>query len=187
MILYLIIGLLFLSCGRSTVPQQSNTVHSDINHREVPNHVPDPIIISGDDCSRFQAVLDNNVGRLIKCESEVDLLVQENENLKDALNKSGKKVKIKNSFNVDNSQIIRLRNSNQILAQDNARLQADSAVMAGKIKDVIKHSGNTKSKDRFWLGVLVASAVFQGIRLLKRYALKLPKGQILSKILSVIA
>lgn len=178
-----------VGCGRGVVPQQSEpvTVTKYIRITDTVEIAPSNDFYLGDDCT---AVTD----QLAKCEADVNGLLAENTGLKDQLAKSGKKVKIKNSYNVDNSQVITLRKSNQMLAQDNARLKADSAVIADKLKtkDVgnVKKSGNTKEgKDRFWLGVLVAVGVFQGLRLAKKYAVLLPPpfGLILSKVLNILA
>ncbi len=188
-----LILLLLTGCGRGAVPQTTPQV---IHTRDTITITEQPSndFAIGDDCSALAAEIAATKAALYKCEDDVTGLLEDNTGLKEQLASSGKKVKIKNSYNTDNSQLIRLKNSNQMLAQDNARLKADSAVMADKLKakpkEVIKKVGNTTHKgDRFWLGVLVATGVFQGLRLAKRYAVALPPpfGLILSKILNLIA
>lgn len=177
-----------VGCGRGVVPQTSTpdpvTVTKYVYKSDTVEIAPSNDFFLGDDCTGVQDAL-------AKCEADVNGLLAENAGLKEQLSKSGKKVKIKNSYNTDNSQVINLRKSNQMLAQDNARLKADSAVMAGKLQaGNMKKSGNTKEgKDRFWLGVLVATAAFQGLRLAKKYAVLLPPpfGLILYKVLNLIA
>lgn len=178
---WIIACLIFAAgCGRGVAPQKSEPVTVTKFERTTDTVEFAPDIIVADDCK----------DAVNKCEGEVNALLTENEGLKEQLAKSGKKVKIKNSYNTDNSQVITLRKSNQMLAQDNARLKADSAVMADKLKaGNVKRSGNTKEgKDRFWLGVLVAVGVFQGLRIAKKYAALAPPpfGLILSKIISLL-
>lgn len=145
-------------CGRGIAPQQSEpvTVTNYVQNTDTVEIAPDFFVEK--DCGEAVA----------KCEADVNSLLSENAGLKEQLAKSGKKVKIKNSYNVDNSQVITLRKSNQMLAQDNARLKADSAVMADKIKTGNK-SGNTKEANNWWVWFLLGAASWQLARIgLKR-------------------
>lgn len=81
-----------------------------------------------------------------KCPYSEAMVQEMQKALSECCRKCGK-TKYKNSFNIDNSQYIKLKDSYQMLAQDNARLKADSAVMAGQIKSKDKEITDLKQKD----------------------------------------
>jgi hypothetical protein len=187
-----------MGCGRNAAPQKTpEPVVVEKHHRDT-IYLTDKDLATGDDCSQAITALHKTNSLLDKCEKDVNGLLDDNAELKQKLEDSGKKVKIRNSYNTKDSynqtEINNLKKANQVLAQENSTLNAENAKLAGKLKEkpkeVIKKVGNTKEgKDRFWLGVLMASAVFTAIKHGKKFALMIPPpfGNILHTVLNFIA
>lgn len=169
-------SVFLITCGRNDVPQKTPEPVVIQKHTRDTIYLTNEDFAVGDDCSQAVTAMHNSNLLLAKCEADVNLLLADNEALRTELSRkcpNGKTI-IRNSFNQDNREVTTLRNSNQQLAKDNAVLHAENAKLADKLKEkpkeVTKTDNSTKNKgSKFWLGVLVATAVFQGLKQAKRY------------------
>lgn len=202
-----------VGCGRGVVPQSSTP---EINGATItypvydgtPTTIVNPVY-KGEPTA--VTLTDNSLGSdfgddpceelretLNKCSDDVNDLLTENTGLKD--HKCPKCRKCRETpkrltINIDSgnknkkgTQISGSSADSSIIQSANDKTAANGDAAAKDVGNV-KKSGNTKEgKDRFWLGVLVAVGVFQGLRIAKKYVALAPPpfGLILSKVLNCL-
>ena len=154
-----------MSCSRKTIPEITPIViNTDCDSliKNALSKIDNAKSVNNDSCYDYSFELIQLSENLSRCKSDF---------LKSQLETVSKPQtiitgKFRKSFNIDNSETIRLKHS--ILLKDSAiaNLQAENIALNSKLKDKVKVSkgsavgdGNTiynKKKDRFWLGVIVA-------------------------------
>lgn len=156
-----------MSCSRKTIPEITPIViNTDCDSliKNALSKIDNAKSVNNDSCYDYSFELIQLSENLSRCKSDF---------LKSQLETVSKPQtiitgKFRKSFNIDNSETIRLKHS--ILLKDSAiaNLQSENIALNSKLKDKTKvvakqgsaiGDGNTiynKKKDRFWLGVIVA-------------------------------